>query len=448
MSYYGCGIAPLSQKQVSRILNGHPVRVALGKAHQMALSAEHAKKLQRAGLKGKGITVMLDPYAIANNQHLRKAVGMRGRGETSEGLKQTAGDNAGRLMTGMTDRALKGIAGGQVSEDLKGTAGDNAGRLMTGMTDRALKGIAGNGLVGLARKMIGSGKQGKALKAAAAANTINLMTAAVDRGIKGIVGNGMSKQDLTKLIVNKNKVIAGLEREIFGGMVDMSSRGEQRREQEAYIAQHGGGKQGKALKAAAAQNVINLMTAAVDRGIKGIVGNGMKGRGKKSSPEKFREWTKAVGQVFLPLNRGAMGAAKRQLIEAGARAGEAYIENEVPGAQYQETAPTAGETRMEKRQSRAPAPRPPPRTPRPPAPRPPPRPRAPAPRYMDEEDESFEYVPTATAMPLVYEGQRMDLSDLPKPPTGFPKQRLYASGARKRAAMGRFVGGAFKNAGY
>jgi hypothetical protein len=424
MSYYGCGIAPLSQKQVSRILNGHPVRVAAGKALQMALSAEHAKKLQRAGLKGKGITVMLDPYAITSNQHLRKAVGMRGRGETSEGLKQTAGDNAGRLMTGMTDRALKGIAGGQVSEDLKQTAGDNAGRLMTGMTDRALKGIAGNGLVGLARKMIGSGKQGKALKAAAAANTINLMTAAVDRGIKGIVGNGMSKQDLTRLIVNKNKVIAGLEKEIFGG-----------------------GKQGKALKAAAAQNAINLMTAAVDRGIKGIVGNGMGGRGK-SSPEKFREWTKAVGQVFLPLNRGAMGAAKRQLIEAGARAGEAYIENEVPGAQYQETAPTAGETRMEKRQSRAPAPRPPPRTPRPPAPRPPPRPRAPAPRYMDEEDESFEYVPTATAMPLVYEGQRMDLSDLPSPPTGFPKQRLYASGARKRAAKGRFVGGAFKNAGY
>jgi hypothetical protein len=140
-----------------------------------------------------------------------------------------------------------------------------------------------------------------------------------------------------------------------------------------------------------------------------------------------------------------MGAAKRQLIDAAARAGEAYIENEVPGAQYQQSAPTAGETRMEKRQSRAPAPRPP----RAPAPRPrAPRPRAP-PQYMD--DESFEYVPTATAMPLVYEGQRMDLADLPTPPTGFPKQRLYASGAEravKRASKGRFTGGAFKNAGY
>ena len=402
MSYYGCGIGELSQKQVSRILNGHPVRVASGKALQMALSAEHAKKLQRAGLKGRGVTVMLDPYAIAHNQHLRKAVGMRGRGETSESLKETSGDNASRLMTGMTDRALKGIAGGQVSEDLKETSGDNAGRLMTGMTDRALKGIAG-GMAStltpeqkaeLDARMKGRGKQGKALKASAAQNTINLMTAAVDRGIKGIVGNGMK----------------------------------------------GRGKQGKALKASASQNTINLMTAAVDRGIKGIVGNGMKGRGKKSTPEHIREYTKAIGQVFLPLNRGAAGAAKRQLIDAVARAGEAYIENEVPGAQYQQSAPTAGETRMEKRQSRPP----PPRAPRAPRPR--------APRYMDEEDESFEYeMPTAKAMPLVYEGQRMDLADLPMPPTGFPKARLYASGmerAVKRASKGRFTGGAFRNAGY
>jgi len=370
MSYHGCGIAPLSQKQVSRILNGHPVRVALGKAHKMALSTEHAKKLHRAGLKGKGITVTLDPYAIMHNQHLRKEVGMLGRGSTSEGLKENAAGNAEKLMTASTDRAIKGIAGngmhrmrhlrgrGSTSEGLKENAAGNAEKLMTASTDRAIRGISGNGVVGLVKKMAGAGKQSKALKAAAAQNAINLMTAAVDRGIKGIVGNGMTPAEQAAL----------------------KSR--------------------------------------------------MQGRGK-SSPEKFREWTKAVGQVFLPLNRGAMGAAKRQLIEAGARAGEAYLENQVPGAQYQSAAPTAGETRKEKRQSRAP--------------------RAPRAQYYppDEQSPQYEFAPDVpVAVPLTYQGEHMDLSDLPTPPTGFPKQRLYAAGMRKRAVKGKIVGGAFKNAGY
>ena len=74
--YHPMSIAPLSKKQVSKLLNAHPVRVKSGSGAKIHVSAEQAKKLQRAGLKGCAITLTLDPYAIEHNQHLRDAVGM------------------------------------------------------------------------------------------------------------------------------------------------------------------------------------------------------------------------------------------------------------------------------------------------------------------------------------------------------------------------------------
>jgi len=73
--YHEVGIQALSPKQISRILNGHGVRVKAGSHHKMHLSSEHAKKLHRAHLKGSAVTVTLDPYAIEHNQHLRSHVG-------------------------------------------------------------------------------------------------------------------------------------------------------------------------------------------------------------------------------------------------------------------------------------------------------------------------------------------------------------------------------------
>jgi hypothetical protein len=73
--YHTVDIQTLSPKQISRILNGHPVRVKLGSGPKMHVSTEHAKKLHRASLKGGASTVTLDPYAIEHNQHLRTHVG-------------------------------------------------------------------------------------------------------------------------------------------------------------------------------------------------------------------------------------------------------------------------------------------------------------------------------------------------------------------------------------
>ena len=153
--YHPTTIEPLSKKQVSKLLNGHPVRVKHGRHHKIHLSAEHHKKLHRAHLKGAGITLTLDPYAIAHNQHLRRDVGMLGGAAVSEQMKQSAGTNAMSIMDAGTQRLNRAIAGsgvhhrrhrgGAVSEQMKQSAGTNAMSIMDAGTQRLNRAIAGSG---------------------------------------------------------------------------------------------------------------------------------------------------------------------------------------------------------------------------------------------------------------------------------------------------------------
>ena len=78
--YHEVGIQALSPKQISRLLNAHPVRVKAGSDAKIQVTADHAKKLAKAGMKGSALTVTLDPFAIQNNQHLR--------GQGPKGLKK------------------------------------------------------------------------------------------------------------------------------------------------------------------------------------------------------------------------------------------------------------------------------------------------------------------------------------------------------------------------
>ena len=72
--YIESGIEKLSNAQVSKLLNGHRVRIKKGQGAKLHMTEEHCKKLNRAHMKGAGTTIQLDPYAIASNQHLRQAV--------------------------------------------------------------------------------------------------------------------------------------------------------------------------------------------------------------------------------------------------------------------------------------------------------------------------------------------------------------------------------------
>lgn len=69
--YTPTGIQQLSAKQISRLLNGHGVRVKHGSHHKVHLSSEQHKKLIRAHHKGAGVTLVLDPYQIEHHQCMR-----------------------------------------------------------------------------------------------------------------------------------------------------------------------------------------------------------------------------------------------------------------------------------------------------------------------------------------------------------------------------------------
>ena len=69
--YHKVKIGQLSNTQISRLLNGHGVRVSNGSNHEIELSKEQLKKYMKAHEKGKAITLTMDPFQMQNHQFLR-----------------------------------------------------------------------------------------------------------------------------------------------------------------------------------------------------------------------------------------------------------------------------------------------------------------------------------------------------------------------------------------
>lgn len=69
--YHPVEIEKLSKSQISKLLNGHPVRVKHGKGHHIEVSGEQHKKLHKAHLKGSGCNLTFDPFQMHRHQHLR-----------------------------------------------------------------------------------------------------------------------------------------------------------------------------------------------------------------------------------------------------------------------------------------------------------------------------------------------------------------------------------------
>jgi len=267
--YHEVGLDALSKKQVSKLLNGHPVRVKFGGSMPAFVSAEHLKKLTKAGMKGCGITVSLDPYAIAKNQHLRKAVGMLGRG-TGHDVAKSLGNAAIAGTDAASARLVRaidgsGLYGRGTGHDVAKSLGNAAIAGTDAASARLVRSIEGSGIGHNVAKALG--------KAAIAATD-----ASAARLVRALEGSGTG-HDVAKSL--GNAAIAG---------TDASS-------------------------------------ARLVRALEGS-GRKMKGRGKKSSTEQFRDWTKNIGQVFKPLNRGALGAAKRQVIGAAGNAISDEISNQ------------------------------------------------------------------------------------------------------------------------
>ena len=118
--YETAGIAPLSQTQVSKLLNHHSVRVKAGTHHKVGLSKEQMKKHNKAKMKGTGYNLTLDPYQVANMQYLRN--------EIDKAMRAAKAVRGGRLLIDepfTTRQAVNAI--GSFVKDPKGTIGFGAG---------------------------------------------------------------------------------------------------------------------------------------------------------------------------------------------------------------------------------------------------------------------------------------------------------------------------------
>jgi hypothetical protein len=60
--YHEVGIQRLSDNQLSKLRNGHSVRIKIGNVHKIALSVQQLKKLHKAHKKGAATTISFDPY--------------------------------------------------------------------------------------------------------------------------------------------------------------------------------------------------------------------------------------------------------------------------------------------------------------------------------------------------------------------------------------------------
>ncbi len=132
--YHKASIAPLSSTQISKILNGHSVRISAGNGHDIELSKEQLKKFTRAQKSGKGLTLTMDPFQMQNHQYLRG----------SGNVKKTAKGSAKRLIVSATDRLIRSIEGSSIGGNIKATAKDSGKLLIVSGTDRAIRAMEGS----------------------------------------------------------------------------------------------------------------------------------------------------------------------------------------------------------------------------------------------------------------------------------------------------------------
>ena len=139
--YHKVKVGNLSNPQISRLLNGHGVRISDGSNHEIELSKEQLKKFMKAREKGKAITLTMDPFQMQNHQYLR---GSGSGGSSGAGnLTRTSKGSAKRLITSATDRLVRALEG---SGNIKATAKDSGKKLIVAGTDRAIRAIEGSGV--------------------------------------------------------------------------------------------------------------------------------------------------------------------------------------------------------------------------------------------------------------------------------------------------------------
>jgi hypothetical protein len=185
--YHKASISPLSSTQISKILNGHSVRVSAGNGHDIELSKEQLKKFSRAHKSGKGMTLTMDPYQIQNHQSLRG----------SGNIKKTLRGSAKRLITSATDRAVRSLEG---SGNIKATAKDSGKRLIVSGTDRAIRAIEGSGVNRLKKYSRWTGAINKTVRDGidTSGKAVRVYRGATQPTISNMLGFGLKKRSSRK----------------------------------------------------------------------------------------------------------------------------------------------------------------------------------------------------------------------------------------------------------
>jgi len=366
--YHEAHIAKLSPKQISRLLNAHPVRIKHGSHHKIHLSPEHHKKLHRAGLKGTAITVQLDPFAIAHNEHLRddikkvSGLGMHhkhlhGKGTGTDLGAYIVTQGIEPLITASAQRGVQAVAGSGVR---RGRPRKHGGRVSSEdeyPAQQFYRPVSPTGS-GMKRKLHGKGTGTDLGNYIVTQGIEPLITASAQRGVQAVAGSGLKRGRPRK----HHKLHEHREHREHGEhhkLHEHREHGEHREHRE-----HGG-------------------KVSYQQGL-----------------QNFRDTTKAVGQVFLPLNRGVMGAAKRQIITAASN----KASNSINPNAYNPMGMTSGQQKQMNRSS-----------------------RPPTPVYHLPQPQQPQY--PVIAMPLdTYSSSY----DLPYPPNySIPQGKMYASGLKK-----------------
>ena len=103
--YQQVGLHALSNAQINKLLSGQPVRIKKGQHHKASLSQEHTKKLHKASMKGRAITVQLDPYCCEMNGHLKGS----GFFDTLKSVAKTVSPHLRKIATPMARSALSSM---------------------------------------------------------------------------------------------------------------------------------------------------------------------------------------------------------------------------------------------------------------------------------------------------------------------------------------------------
>lgn len=97
--YQPVKIDQLSQPQISKLLAGQPVRIKHNPQgpHTIHVSAEQGKKLNRATMKGSGMTITFDPYQVDQHRNATMGDGLN-LGKIFKGVKNFFTSDVGKAV--------------------------------------------------------------------------------------------------------------------------------------------------------------------------------------------------------------------------------------------------------------------------------------------------------------------------------------------------------------